>query len=261
MKIEEGEGFFQEALLSSDPESWEFLLSRVMLEEVKKERRKGFTTEDQWREHAERVERFEASALETMQSKRKSLESLAPLWARLADGTISLEEKQGILKKALEYDPENRMVPGALAYYSAALEAWPEARELLKKFLEKEGRPNALWLRLQLLEAQILHYQGLEAQAEAELNEACRRIRDPWFLALCGYLQGRRTEESLRKEPKDRPEDMVTGYTALGFWAEGSKDKSMALRFYREALNSFLTDWLEYDFARERIKRLKKAGP
>jgi len=261
MKIEEGEGFFQEALLSSDPESWEFLLSRVMLEEVKKERRKVFTTEDQWREHAERVERFEASALETMQSKRKSLERLAPLWARLADGTISLEEKQGILKKALEYDPANRMIPGALAYYSAALEAWPEARELLKKFPKKEGRPNALWLRLQLLEAQILHYQGLEAEAEAELNEACRRIRDPWFLALCGYLQGRRTEESLRKESKDRPEEMVTGYTALGFWAEGSKDKSMALRFYREALNSFLTDWLEYDFARERIKKIKKANP
>jgi hypothetical protein len=35
---------------------------------------------------------------------------------------------------------------------------------------------------------------------------------------------------------------------------EGSKDKSMALRFYREAMGSFLADWLEYDFARERIK-------
>jgi len=189
------------------------------------------------------------------------MERLAPLWARLADGTISLEEKQGILKKALEYDPENRMVPGALAYCSAALEAWPEALDFLKAFSKEEGRPNALWLSLSLLEAQILHYQGLESEAEDKLDKACRGIRDPWFLALCGYLQGRRTEESLRKESEDRPEDMVTGYTALGFWAEGSKDKNTALRFYREALNSFLTDWLEYDFTRERIKRIKKANP
>jgi hypothetical protein len=46
----------------------------------------------------------------------------------------------------------------------------------------------------------------------------------------------------------------------MGFWAEGSKDKTKALRFYQEALGSFLDDWLEYDFARERIKRLRQSS-
>ena len=259
-KNEEAETLFREALFSSDPESWEFLLSRVMLEEVKKERRKAFTTEDQWTEHAAGVERFETLLGRSMDGKRKRLEALAPLWAGLADAAIPLEEKQRILQKALENDPENRLIMGTLAYYAAALEEWPDAMEFLKKFPKEEGRPNALWMNLALLEAQILRYQGLTSEAEAALSEACRRIRDPWFLAICAYLQGRQTEESLRKKAEERPEDMVTGYTILGFWAEGSKDRTAAFRFYREALGSFLIDWIEYDFTRERIKRLKKAG-
>lgn len=256
--IDEAERLFQEALLSSDPESWEFLLSRVMLEEVRKERRRLFTTPDRWAEHAGRTERFEGVLGEAMEKKRKLLEALVPLWGRLADGAIHLEEKQRILRKALEYDPENRMILGTLAYYAAAMEEWPEAIEFLARFPQEHGRQNAVWMSLSLLEAQILHYQGLASEAEAALNRACRRLRDPWFLAICAYLHGRQTEDSLRKQAEERPEDTLTGYTALGFWAEGSKDRNTALRFYREALGSFLTDWLEYDFARERIKRLKK---
>jgi hypothetical protein len=212
---------FQEALLSCDPDSWEFLLSRVMVEESRKKQRMSFTIDEQWSEYGERVEHFEALLRETTEIKRKRLEALVPLWARLADGTISLEEKQRILKEAFEYDPENRMIPGTLAYYAAALESWPDAIGFLKGFPIEEGRPNALWMRLSLLEAQMLHHQGLASEADEALNDACRRIRDPWFLAICACLQGRQTEE---------------------------------------ALGSFLTDWPEYDFVRERIKRLKKTG-
>jgi hypothetical protein len=32
------------------------------------------------------------------------------------------------------------------------------------------------------------------------------------------------------------------------------------MRFYREALGSFLDNWIEYDFVRERVKRLKRSG-
>ena len=39
--------------------------------------------------------------------------------------------------------------------------------------------------------------------------------------------------------------------------AEGSNDRAKALRYYKEALGSFLDDWLEYDFARERLKKLR----
>jgi hypothetical protein len=44
-----------------------------------------------------------------------------------------------------------------------------------------------------------------------------------------------------------------------GFWAEGAKDKKNAIRFCREALGTFLDDWLEYDFVRERLKCLDQS--
>jgi hypothetical protein len=70
---------------------------------------------------------------------------------------------------------------------------------------------------------------------------------------------GRKTEEEIRKQTGEVPENARTAFTAMGFWAEGSKDKTKALRFYQETLGSFLDDWLEYDFARERIKRLRES--
>lgn len=257
---EEAEMAFQEALLFSNPVSWEFLLSRVMLQEVSKTRRLGFRTEQQWTEHAAQTERFEALLGKAMESKRKSMEELAPLWVRLAEGGIRLEEKQAILKDLLAADPADRSLLGALIYCSAALEAWPDALDSLKKFNEQEGRQNALRMSLGLLQAAILHNQGMEPEAEERLKDFHRRVRDPWFLAVCESLQGRRTEASLREQAQGRAEDILTGYTALGFWAEGSKDKESARRYYREALGSFLTDWLEYDFTRERTKRLRGAG-
>jgi hypothetical protein len=46
----------------------------------------------------------------------------------------------------------------------------------------------------------------------------------------------------------------------MGFWAEAGGDKQLAVGRYREALGSFLDDWLEYDFARERIRRLRETA-
>ena len=108
------------------------------------------------------------------------------------------------------------------------------------------------------MEAGILHFQGHEAEAQAALADFARRTRDPWFLAIGEHLMGRQTEEEIRKQAGEVPENAITAFTAMGFWAEGSKDKTKALRFYQETLGSFLDDWLEYDFVRERIKRLKQ---
>ncbi len=44
----------------------------------------------------------------------------------------------------------------------------------------------------------------------------------------------------------------------MGFWDESSGDQKKAARYYKEAMGSFLDDWLEYDFVRERIKKLKE---
>ena len=52
----------------------------------------------------------------------------------------------------------------------------------------------------------------------------------------------------------------MTAYTVMGFWNEGAGRPENALKNYKVALEAFLDDWLEYDFARERIKKLKKAS-
>jgi len=256
---EEAINLLQEAALSSDPDAWESILSRAMIEDLRKEQRKVFATDDQWEKYAAQVERFEAVMRETVEIKKKRQAELAPLWARLADGMMPLEDRRAILEKAHEIDPENLTTLATLAYCTSALGAWSDALDCLRRFLKAEGRLNAVQMSLGLLEAGILHYEGQESEAQQKLSDLSRRMRDPWFLSICEYLLGRQTEEFLRKQAAERPEDIITAYTMMGFWAEGSKDSEKALRFYKEALGTFLAEWLQYDFARERITRLKQA--
>jgi hypothetical protein len=259
-QMEEAEKLFQEAVLSAAPDSWEFLLSLAAQQELAKQRRKTLRTDHEWAEYTARAERFEKSKQESLEMKKKRRDDLAPLWASVADGPVSLEKKRELLDKTLDLDPENRMIMASLAFSVAALGHWPEALKHLRRVLATEGRQNAVRMSLGLLEAGILHFQGREAEAHAGLADYGRRTRDPWFLAIAEHLLGRQTEEQLMTQAGDLPENAVTAFTAMGFWAEGSKDKTKALRFYQEALGSFLDDWLEYDFARERIKRLRQSS-
>lgn len=258
-RMEEAEKLFQEAVLSAEPDSWEFLLSLAAHQELQKERRKTLRTDQEWAEHTGRGERFEKAKQESLATKKKRRDELAPLWASVADGPVPLEEKRVLMEKTLELDPENRMIMAGLAYSAAALGDWPGALAFLRKVLVTEGRQNAVRMSLGLLEAGILHFQGHEAEAQAALADFARRTRDPWFLAIGEHLVGRQTEEEVRKQAGEVPENVITAFTAMGFWAEGSKDKTKALRFYQETLGSFLDDWLEYDFSRERIKRLRQS--
>jgi tetratricopeptide (TPR) repeat protein len=258
-QMEEAEKLFQQAILSADPDSWEFLLSLAAQQKIQEQRRQTLRTDQAWAEHTTRAERFEKMKQDSVKLKKKRRDDLAPLWANVADGPASAEEKRELMERTLELDPENRMIMASLAYSTAALGDWPEALKHLRRVLATEGRQNAVRMSLGLLEAGILHFQGHEAEAQAALADFARRTRDPWFLAIGEHLVGRQTEEEVRKQAGEVPENVITAFTAMGFWAEGSKDKTKALRFYQETLGSFLDDWLEYDFSRERIKRLRQS--
>ena len=259
-QIEDAEKLFQEAVLSADPDSWEYLLSLAAQQELQKQQRKTLRTEREWAEATARGERFEKLKQESLETKKRQQEALAPLLASAADGPVSPEEKRELLEKTLELDPENRMMVASLAYCAAALGDWTGALRHLRRVLATEGRQNAVRMSLGLLEAGILHFQDRDVEARAALADYSRRTRDSWFLAIAEQLAGRLTEEEIRKQADDTPENVITAFTAMGFWAEGSKDKAKALRFYQETLGSFLDDWLEYDFARERIKHLRQSG-
>jgi S1-C subfamily serine protease len=259
-RSEEAESLIEQAVLSADPEAWEFLLARAKLDEIRKQRRTGFKTHDQWSAYSVRLQQFDHRLKDALEAKKRRQEELSPLMVKLVQGDITIEEKIEALQKIIDHDPENRAAMGALAYARASADAFPEALDALRAYLKIEGRPTAMRLGLGLLEAEILHHQGRHEAANECLTDYARRTRDPWFLALCDYLRGQQTESDLRREAGDAPENVLTAFTAAGFWAEGSGDKKNAIRFYREALGTFLDNWIEYDFVRERIKRLKRSA-
>ena len=84
-------------------------------------------------------------------------------------------------------------------------------------------------------------------------------LSDGWHCAIAEGLLGKRTEDSLRKEAGGSPEFLITLHTAWGLWAEGSGDREGAIEHYKEAMSSFLDTWIQFEFARERIKSLRVA--
>jgi tetratricopeptide (TPR) repeat protein len=259
-RAEEAEYLIEQAVLSAEPDAWEFLLARAKLEELRKHRRASFKTRDQLSAYNVHIQQFDRTLTEALATKKSRLEQLSPLLAKLAQGDITLEEKREALQKILELDPENRSAVGALAYASAAAEAFPEALGHLRGYLKVEGRSTAMRLGLGLLEAGILHYQGRQEEADERLADYARRTQDPWFLSVCDHLRGQQPENVLRQQAGDNPENILTAFMTAGFWAEGSRDKQRAIRLYREALGTFLDNWIEYDFVRERVKRLKRSA-
>jgi len=257
---EEAEKLIEQALLSADPEGWEFLLARAKLEELRKQRRTTLKAQDKWAAYSAHMEQFDQEVKVVLEARKKRQEELSALWVQLANSDIALEEKAGVLRKISELEPENRAVIGTLAYVNAAADAFPEALNHLRAYLNIQGRQTAMRMSLGLLEVGILHYQGQQEAASERLADYARRTRDPWFLAVSEYLQGRLTEDALRQQAGDMPENILTAFTAAGFWAEGSKDRKNAMRFYREAIGSLLDNWIEYGFVQERIKRLKRAS-
>ena len=209
-------------------------------------------------QYNENIEAFETEIKKSIEEKQNSEEKLAPLRAKILTDETPLKEKLEALEEIYKMYPENRQLLVGLAYYSAADEAWPEALEFIRKFLKGGGRLYSDRLGLGLMEAGILHYQGQEVEAQASLEAFLRRTRDPWYQTISEYLLGKQSEDYLKKQAGESPENLITASTALGFWSEGSGEKDKALRYYKEALGTFLDNWLEYDFAKERIKRLKQ---
>ena len=153
--------------------------------------------------------------------------------------------------------PRNRKILVTLAFYSAADEDWSQSLEYTRTFLKGDGRQNADRLSLGILEAGILHLQGLADETQTSLQEFVSRTMDPWYLTISDYLLGKQTERSLLQQAGGSPENLITVTTALGFWSEGSGEKDKAIKYYNEALGTFLDTWQEYDFAKARLKRLK----
>jgi len=254
----ESEKMLREAVLAADTEGWEFYLARARLEQLQKLRRKSLKRKKERAQYNADVKSFEEKVQKIRAAKQSREEELAPLMAKLQEDSSKLKDRLQALEKIFEIKPDNYNTLALMALLTAADEAWPKALEYTRNYLERESRQNAVRMSLGLLEPGILHHQGLTDKARENLNDYSRRTIDPWYQTISEYLQGKTTEEALKIQAGESPEHLVTGYTALGFWAEGSGNKEEAVKHYKEVLASFLDNWPEYIFAKERFMQLKK---
>jgi len=254
----ESERVLKEAVLSANAEAWEFFLSRAKLEEVQNKRLDALQGKGEWAEYQASIDAFKQIVRKDQKAKEGRGSKLAALRAELQNPLTSLNGRRVALEKISEEVPDNGDVLVGLAFFNGMEEAWDKALTHARTFLKRSGRQSANRLRMGLLEAEILHYTGKREEARAGLEAYSRVTRDPWFRSISECLLGKRSEESLKKEAGMRPENLITLYTALGLWAEGSGEKERAVEHYKEALESLLDTWHEFEFARERIKRLKQ---
>jgi S1-C subfamily serine protease len=254
----DSERLLREAVLSADVTAWEFFLARAELEKVQKRRLDSFQGQARRVGYQADVEAFDQSVKRDQAAKEGRKAKLAELEARLQDDSAGPKDKRQILEKILEIAPENADVLVGLAFYSTMEEAWEKALDYARTFLKREGRESGGRLSVGLLEAEILHHMGSQEEARAKLEAYGRRTKDPWYQFLSGCLLGKKPADSLKKGAGESPEKLLTAYTALGFWAEGSGERERAIEHYKVALESLLDTWLEFDFAKERIKSLRR---
>jgi hypothetical protein len=142
-------------------------------------------------------------------------------------------------------------------------EDWEPALSYSRDFLSRAGRESASRLSIGLLEAEILLWMGRKEEMRASLKAFHERTRDPWYRSLSAYFLEATPAgvpvDALTLTAGQNPENLVTAHSALGFWSESQAQTEAAKRHYKEALGSYLDNWLEYELARERLKRLRKA--
>ncbi len=252
------EGLLKKAVLKADHESWLFFMALSKLEQIQRQKMASLRNIAERAKYKAETKSFARTIQKENKAKAKLRAELAPLIAKLKQNSISPGDKQAILERILKSDKANGEVLVGLVYYSAMNESWDNALQYARTFLEIEGRENAGRLSVGLLEPEILHNIGRKEEAKARLEEYNRRTRDPWYRAICQCLLAEKTEQSLTEKAGESPEYLITAHTALGFWAEESGNKKKASKHYKEALGSYMDEMFEYEFAMERIKRLRQ---
>jgi len=247
----------KEAVLVADEDFWVFFLARAKLDQIQSQRLKSYFGKTQFSAYQKEVADF-CKMIQQEHADKKSRRSRQQLLWRQFDQAIALSgEKRQNLEKIIEVDKRDVNARLMLIIYYAMDDMWPQALEHTQIFLKKKGREDANWLSVGLLEPMILHKMGQKNAAQSCLEKYYSRIQNPWFRAISECLLGKRSELFLLKTAGISPENLITAHMALGLWAEGNCNKTKAIKHYKEAMASCLNNWLEYDFAKKRIRKLR----
>lgn len=257
-ELKKAEKLLQEAVLGAPGDSWEGFLAQAGLESVQEKRLQGLPAEELKAGYMEVVREFGKRLRPVQQREREKRKRMEALQARAQEESVSLKERIEILREMLALEPENGKLIEETAFLEAAQGRWEQALLYARSFLQRPGRENARRLTLGILESLCLHVLGRAEEASEVLGTFLSRTRDPWHRAIAELLLGKRSKAGLLAEAAQSPEKLLTLYLALGAWAEGSSEKKKASEEYKEVMASFLDGWVQFDFARERLKALRR---
>ena len=248
----------ENAVLSAEPDDWSLYLALSQLDRVQHLRMAPPSDPDLMKAIESHREAFDERLVRSMADKDALRRQLAPIRSALQRGDADLETCRMFLETLRAADPENSDIVIAQAYYAAIGDDWGAALDHARQFLAHPGRVNAGKLSLGLFEPEILFRQGDSTAAREGLQTFHDRTEDPWYRLLSESLMDPALRDHVAAKAGENPENLLTGHTALGLWAEGSGDTSLAIHHYREALGSYMDYRIEYDFALARMKRLRQ---
>ena len=184
--------------------------------------------------------------------RAERLSWLEPLIDKFEKTAADPLARRDILVQIHELQPENRKLQVYASFYSAMASDWSQSLKLADQYLATPGRDEPLRLGLQLLRATVLQHDAREEDSRAYLAQFCAATTTAWYRQICEALLQQRSEEDLIEKAGAIPEKVLTAHTALGFQAEAEGDFEGALAHYREALGSYLDNWIEFELARQR---------
>ena len=211
-----------------------------------------------WHVYEKEIETFAAAVEKANAEKKLRKEKLAGLETIHQSETAGMEAKIEALEKILEKSPEDGDAYVGLVFYHAVVENWEKAITYAGRFLKRKGRESARRLSVGLLEPVLIYRSGQKEAAQNRLATILKKMQDPWYRVICEGLLGRRTLDDLKNEVGNSPENLITLHTAFGFWSEGAGEKEKAIEHYKKALESFLDTWVEFEFIKGRLNRLRK---
>jgi len=249
---------FETAALNADIDDWSLYLALAQLDRIQRCAMEKPAEGSACIKFRNRLEAFEDRLDRSLAARQELRARKAPIQSKFQRGEIDLKTQRELLKTLYDMDRGNSRILVARSYYAAMDEDWGAALDISRQFLALPGRASAGKLGLGLLEPQILNMQGRADLARAGLEAYQRSVADPWYRALSACLLDPRRQPEISAKAAENPENLLTGHTALGLWAEGSGDTAGAISHYKEALMSYADYRLEYDFALGRVKRLQQ---
>ncbi len=256
-RMDKAQELMRKAVLLTDSEGWLFFMTLSQLEQIENRKLKRYKLARDKHSYRKQIKAF-AQKVEKKINLEQVMSAQAGQNTAATQASMPLAAKRALQERELSKDPSNGDTIHELAFFAAMEEDWDAALMYIRQFLSIPGRENANRLDLLLWEPLILQYMGKGEQAREKLEAFATHVQSVWFQGIGDCLLGNRSEKDLARRAGENPEYLLTAYTALGFWSEANGDRKKALNYYREALSSYMDEWRLYEFAWERIKKIRK---